>query len=415
MTLDMDFVRRQFPALSGDWVFMDNAGGSQVLQRVADRVSDYLLTSNVQTGATYAPSQRSTDRVREARKAFARFVNANDASEIVMGASTTMLIRILSEAMTGKLKSGDEIIVTNTDHESNIGPWLRHEARGVKIVVWKANPETFELELDDLKALMTARTKLVCVTHVSNILGTINPIAAIAAIAHDGGAELCVDAVAFAPHRAIDVQAFGADYYVFSAYKVFGPHFGVMWGKKDKLLELDNIYHFFFGKDSVPYKLEPGNINYELAHGAVGAIDYVEELGAQAGAGQGEAGQGEAKGRAAIEAGFVAIAEQERAITAQLLDFLESRNSVRVIGKPTSAIDARVATVSFTVEGRHSKAVVDRVDPHHIGIRNGDFYARRLVDDLGLSPNGGVVRVSMVHYNTAEEVDRLIAALEPSL
>ena len=406
MTLDMNFVRRQFPALSGDWVFMDNAGGSQVLQRVADRVSDYLLTSNVQTGATYAPSQRSTERVREARKAFARFVNANDPSEIVMGASTTMLIRILSEAMTGKLKSGDEIIVTNTDHESNIGPWLRHEARGVKIVVWKADPETFELELDDLKALMNERTKLVCVTHASNILGTINPIARIAEMAHSGGAELCVDAVAFAPHRAVDVQAFGADYYVFSAYKVFGPHFGVMWGRKDKLLELDNIYHFFFGKESVPHKLEPGNINYELAHGAVGAIDYVEELGAKAGAGE---------GRPAVEAGFAAIAEQEQAITAQLLDFLQSRNSVRIVGKPTSAIDERVATVSFTVEGRHSKAVVDGVDPHHIGIRNGDFYARRLIDDLGLSPNGGVVRVSMVHYNTDEEVGRLIAALEPSL
>ena len=406
MTLDMDFVRSQFPALSGDWVFMDNAGGSQVLQRVADRVSDYLLTSNVQTGATYAPSQRSTDRVREARKAFARFVNAADPSEIVMGASTTMLIRILSEAMTGKLVAGDEIIVTNTDHESNVGPWLHHEARGVKIVVWKADPETFDLELDDLRALMNERTKLVCVTHASNILGTINPIAAIADIVHDGGAELCVDAVAYAPHRAIDVQALGADYYVFSAYKVFGPHFAVMWGRKDRLLELDNIYHFFFGKDQIPHKLEPGNINYELAHGAVGAIDYVETLGARAGAGE---------GRAAIEAGFAAIAKQERAITAQLLDFLTSRNSVRIIGRRASAIEERVATVSFTVEGRHSKAVVDGVDPHHIGIRHGDFYARRLVDDLGLSKSGGVVRVSMVHYNTSDEVDRLIAALEPSL
>ena len=406
MALDIDFARSQFPALAGEWVFMDNAGGSQVLSRVAERVSDYLLTSNVQAGATYAPSQHSTERVREARGAFARFVNAADPAEIVMGASTTMLIRVLSEAMTGKLKSGDEIIVTNTDHEANIGPWLKHEARGVAIKVWRCNRETLDLDLGDLRALMSDRTKLVCVTHASNILGTINPIADIAEIVHEAGAELCVDAVAYAPHRSIDVQALGADYYVFSAYKVFGPHFGVMWGSKDKLLELDNVYHFFFGKDSVPHKLEPGNINYELAHGSVGAIDYVEELGRMAGAGP---------GRPAIEAGFTDIGEQERAITARLLDFLDGRNSIRVIGKTSSAIADRVATVSFTVGDRQSKEIVDQIDPHKIGIRHGDFYARRLIEDLGLMGQGGVVRVSMVHYNTLDEVDRLIAALEPVL
>ena len=406
MTLDIDFVRRQFPALSGDWVFMDNAGGSQVLSRVADRICDYLLTSNVQTGASYAPSQRSTERVREARRAFAGFVNAADPGEIVMGASTTMLIRALSEAMTGKLHPGDEIIVTNTDHEANIGPWLKHEGRGVVVKFWRCNPETLELDLGDLKALMTDRTKLVCVTHASNILGTINPIAAIADIAHAGGAELCVDAVAYAPHRAIDVQALHCDYYIFSVYKVFGPHFGVMWGKREKLLALDNIYHYFFTKDSVPHKLEPGNINYELAYGSIGTVDYVEELGRMAGA---------AAGRPAIEAGFADIAEQERAITARLMDFLQSRNSIRIVGRSSSAIADRVATVSFTAGERNSKEIVDQVDPAFIGIRYGDFYARRLVEDMGLMPQNGVVRVSMVHYNTLEEVDRLIAALEPAL
>ena len=177
--------------------------------------------------------------------------------------------------------------MTNTDHEANIGPWLKHEARGVIIRFWNCNPETLELDLDDLRGLMSERTKLVCVTHASNIFGTINPIAEISEIAHEGGAQVCVDGVAYAPHRAVDVQALGADYYVFSAYKVFGPHFAVMWGRRDRLRELDNIYHFFFGKDAVPHKLEPGNINYELAHGSVGAIDYVEELGVMAGAARG--------------------------------------------------------------------------------------------------------------------------------
>ncbi|MCQ8782886.1 cysteine desulfurase-like protein [Mangrovibrevibacter kandeliae] len=405
MPLDLDFVRSQFPALSGEWAFMDNAGGSQTLKRVADRVADYLLTSNVQTGASYAPSRLSLERVSQTRDAFARFMNC-DPGEIVEGPNTTILIRFLSEAMTGRLAPGDEIILTNTDHEANIGPWLKHEARGVTVKWWRCDPETFELDLDDLRALMTDRTKLVCVTHASNILGTINPIPEIAAIAHDAGAELMVDAVAYAPHRAIDVKSLGADYYVFSVYKVFGPHHAVMYGRREKLEALDNIYHYFFDKARVPHKLEPGNINYECAWGSIGSIEYVEELGVREGA---------PAGRAAIEAGFAAIAEQERGVTERLMDFLDSRNSVRVIGRSSAAIEDRVSTVSFTVGTESSKRIVDAVDAAKVGIRFGDFYARRIVEEHGLMPQDGVVRVSMIHYNTLEEVDRLIAALEPAL
>ncbi|KHJ55696.1 aminotransferase [Aureimonas altamirensis] len=405
MSLDIDYVRAQFPALAGEWVFMDNAGGSQVPRRVAERVSDYLLTSNVQTGATYAPSRLSMERVSQTRDAFARFMNC-DPGEIVEGPNTTILLRFLSEAMTGRLQPGDEIILTNVDHEANIGPWLKHAARGVIIKWWRCDPETFELDLAALKALIGERTRLVCVTHASNILGTINPIAEIADIVHAAGAELVVDAVAYAPHRAIDVKALKADYYVFSVYKVFGPHHAVMYGRRDRLEALDNIYHYFFDKSRVPHKLEPGNINYECAWGAMGAVDYVEEIGRMGGA---------ADGRAAIEAGFDAIAEQERALSARLIDYLSSRNSVRVIGRTSSAVADRVSTVSFTVGAESSKRIVDAVDAAHIGIRNGDFYARRIVEEHGLMAQDGVVRVSMVHYNTLDEVDRLIAALEPKL
>lgn len=405
MSLDIDFVRAQFPALSGEWTFMDNAGGSQVLRRVADRVSDYLLTSNVQTGASYAPSQLSSERVSQTREAFARFMNC-DPGEIVEGPNTTILLRFLSEAMTGRLQPGDEIILTNVDHEANIGPWLKHQARGIAIKWWRCDPETFELDLAALKDLMSERTRLVCVTHASNILGTINPIADIADIVHGAGAELVVDAVAYAPHRAIDMQALKADYYVFSAYKVFGPHHAVMYGRRDRLEALDNIYHYFFDKSRVPHKLEPGNINYECAWGAIGAVDYVEELGRMAGAGD---------GRGAVEAGFSAIAEQERVLTDRLMDYLGSRNAVRVIGRTSTAIDDRVSTVSFTVGSESSKRIVDAVDAARIGIRHGDFYARRIVEEHGLMAQDGVVRVSMVHYNTVGEVDRLIAALEPQL
>jgi cysteine desulfurase family protein (TIGR01976 family) len=405
MTLDLGFVRSQFPALASEWAYMDNAGGSAVLSRVAARVSDYLLTTHTQTGASYGPSQESTRRVGEARKAFATFMNA-DAGEIVMGPSTTILIRFLSEALTSKLQPGDEIILTNTDHEANIGPWLKHAERGVVIKFWKCDPETFELDLADLEALITEKTKLVCVTHASNILGTINPIRQIADVVHAAGAELCVDAVAYAPHRAIDVQALDCDYYIFSVYKVFGPHFAVMFGKRDKLLALDNIYHYFFDKSRVPHKIEPGNINYELAWGSIGAVEYVEELGVQAGA---------SPGRVAIEAGFGQIAEQEQVLTARLMDFLQSRNSVRIIGRASSAIEDRVSTVSFTVGTESSKRIVEAVDEAKVGIRYGDFYAKRIVEEHGLGATDGVVRVSMVHYNTVAEVDRLIAALEPNL
>ena len=405
MTLDLGFVRSQFPALSSEWAYMDNAGGSAVLSRVAARVSDYLITTHTQTGASYGPSQESTRRVGEARKAFATFMNA-DPGEIVMGPSTTILIRFLSEALTGKLQPGDEIILTNTDHEANIGPWLKHAERGVVIKFWKCDPESFELDLADLEVLITEKTKLVCVTHASNILGTINPIREIADVVHAAGAELCVDAVAYAPHRAVDVEALDCDYYIFSVYKVFGPHFAVMFGKREKLLELDNIYHYFFDKSRVPHKIEPGNINYELAWGSIGAVEYVEELGVKAGA---------SPGRVAIEAGFGQIAEQERVITAKLMDFLQSRNSVRIIGRASSAIEDRVSTVSFTVGTESSKRIVEAVDEAKVGIRYGDFYAKRIVEEHGLGATDGVVRVSMVHYNTVEEVDRLIAALEPNL
>ncbi|WP_062207551.1 cysteine desulfurase-like protein [Aureimonas sp. AU12] len=413
MPLDLDFVRSQFPALAGEWAFMDNAGGSQVLRRVADRVSDYLLTSSVQTGASYAPSRLSTQRVAQTREAFARFMNC-DPGEIVEGPNTTILLRFLSEAMTGRLQPGDEIVLTNVDHEANIGPWLHHAARGVVIKWWRCDPETFELDLGDLRALMSERTKLVCVTHASNILGTINPIAEIADIVHAAGAELVVDAVAYAPHRAIDVKALGADYYVFSVYKVFGPHHAVMYGKRDRLEALDNIYHYFFDKSRVPHKIEPGNMNYECAWGSIGTVDYVEELGRREGAAKGAA-QGDAEGRAAIEAGFAGIAEQERIVSARLMDFLLSRNSVRVIGRTSTAIEDRVSTLSFTVGKESSRGIVEAVDAAKVGIRFGDFYARRVVEEHGLMKQDGVVRVSMIHYNTVAEVDRLIAALEPAL
>jgi cysteine desulfurase family protein (TIGR01976 family) len=406
MQLDLDFVRRQFPALAGEWVYLDNAGGSQILQRVVDRIGEFLLTTNVQTGATYAPSVAAAERVSQSRRAFARLINARRPEEVVMGPNSSVMLRFLAEAMASQFRPGDEIVVTNTDHESNIGPWLRLAGRGVEIKMWRCDPETFELDLTALERLMSPRTRLVAVTHASNLLGTINPIRRIADLVHAHDARLCVDAVAYAPHRAIDVQALDADYYACSLYKLYGPHHAVLYGKHELLLELDNLYHYFFDRTKVPHKLEPGNVNYELAWGAAGIVDYLEELGTRAGA---------LEGRAAIERAFELIEAHESAIGGRLLDYLRTRNDVRIIGDARAAAEERVPTISFIQDGRASDEIVERIDAHRIGIRFGDFHARRLVEDLGLTPQNGVVRVSIVHYNTAAEIDRLIDAFDRAL
>lgn len=403
MSLDLAYVRSQFPALKDGFAYFDNAGGSLVLKSVADRIYDYLLTTSVQTGASYEHSQRASARLAEARAKIARLVGAPQPEEIVLGPSTTVLCQWLAKAMESRLKPGDEIVVTNFDHESNIGPWRALEKRGIVIKEWAIDRDSCEINLEDLDKVMSERTRLVAVTHASNILGAINPIKQIAERVHAAGAEIVVDAVAYAPHRAVDVTGLDVDYYIFSFYKTYGPHFAVMFGKYDKLLELDGLYHYFYGREKVPMKLEPGNTNYELAWGAAGIVDYIDSLGG---------GTGD---RTAIESGFDKIAAHEAMIGEQLLAYLRDRNDVRIVGRRDSDRDRRVPTIAFKVDGRDSAEIVKAVDADRIGIRYGDFHSRRLVEYLGLANNNGVVRVSMVHYNTPEEVGRLIDSLDRAL
>lgn len=407
MSLDIDFVRSQFPSLQSEWVFMDNAGGAQVPRMVVDRISDYLLGDNVQLGASYGPSQVSRGKVMAGREAVKTLVNARHVEELVFGPSSTIQFRLLADALASQFAPGDEIIVTNTDHESHVGPWVRMAAeRGATVRFWNCDPETLELDLEDLAALMTERTKLVCVTHVSNLLGTINPVKRIARLVHERGARLCVDGVAFAPHRAIDVQDWDVDYYGFSLYKVFGPHHAVLYVKKECLLELDNIYHYFFTKEQIPGKVEPGNPNYELTYACTGILGYLTELG--------EKSRDESD-RQKLENAFHDIAVHEAHLGERLLSYLRQKEGVKIIGREDADIDHRVATISFVAEGQKSDEIVTRVDGSRIGIRFGDFYARRLAEDLGLMDINGVVRVSMVHYNTDAEVDRLITALDAAI
>lgn len=319
-SLDLTQVRNHFPGLARGWTLFDNAGGSQILKGAVERMTEFLIERNVQIGGRHDVSLAAADALRQGREAAATVMNAARPEEIVFGSSTTVLLQNLARAMRSQLAKGDEIIVTISDHELNIGPWMALQELGVVIKVWPLNKDTRNLELSDLAPLMTDRTRLVAVTHVSNILGQMNPIAEFARFVHERGARICVDAVAYAPHRAIDVQGWDVDYYVFSLYKTYGPHCAVMYGKYDFLLELDTLYHYFYGKDKIPGKLEPGNPSYECAYSVVAIRDYFAGLGRS----------GSARGR--LEQSFATITAQEDALVGRLLSYLTQRNDCTVFG-----------------------------------------------------------------------------------
>ncbi len=401
--LDMAYVQSQFPGLTQDWVFFDNAGGAQIAQPALDRMVEFLTHRNVQIGGSYAVSQAAADALMTGRRAAARLVNAARPEEIVFGPSTTVLMGNLMQAMRRQFAPGDEVIVTMADHESNIGPWTRLEEFGVTLKVWPLNATTMDLQLADLAPLMTDRTRLVCVTHVSNILGQVHPIAEFARFIHDHGARICVDAVAYAPHRLIDVQAWDVDYYVFSLYKAYGPHGALMYGKYDLLAELDGLYHYFYGKDKISAKLEPGNPSYEAAFATDGILTYLTDLARHHGV--------TGDDRALLAAVFALITAQEDALTDHLLAWLAARNDCRVIGRTVNRDSTRVPTIAFKFDSIESGTVARAMDDYGIAMRFGDFHSRRLVEHLGEDQGGGVLRVSMVHYNTLDQVDRLTEAL----
>jgi len=405
--LDVDRVRSAFPGLATPWAFFDNAGGTQILGTAIERLNEHLVHRMVQTGGTYAVSQQAAASLQAGREAIARLLNAARPEEIVFTPAATVACQNLVRAMASQFEEGDEVIVTVTDHESNIGPWMLLADRGVVFKTWAPNPETLALDLEDLDALMGPRTRLVAVTATSNILGTVNPIAEIAARVHAGGARICVDAVACAPHRAIDVQAWDVDYLFFSIYKVFGPHFAALYGRYDALLELDGLYHWFYGKDRVPMKLEPGNASYELALASTAIPDYLESLGAELGS------NGDARAR--IETAFDAITRHEGRLAEQFLAYLRDRPDTRIVGNPRGDDPTRVATIAFRVDDRDSGEIAQAMEADHLAVRFGDFHARRLIEHLDLSDRGGVVRVSMAHYNSEAEVARLVDALDRHL
>jgi len=404
--LDIPWIREQFPGLSGGFGFFDNAGGTQVAKHVGHRIQDYLFNTNVQLGASYTVSQESGKRVKESEELWAQAIHAQKPSEIVFGSSATALVQNMSRALVQLFQPGDEVIVTNMDHEANVGPWMEMEKSGVVVKVWKTNPETFALDLKDLEKLMTAKTRLVAFAHVSNILGMINPVKEITHFIHQRNVMVFVDGVAYAPHRAIDVQDWDVDFYVFSLYKVYGPHYSLLYGKHGLLEKLPGINHYFIAKHDIPYKLQPGNVNFELAYGSAGILTYLSDVYEH------HFGNKSLGLPQQLEQVFSLIAGHEEQLAQPLIDWLASRNDIRVIGTAKADRKVRVPTISFVVNQRKSSEIPVPVDSENMGIRWGDFYARRLIKALNLSENDGVVRLSLVHYNSLQEVNKLVEVLD---
>lgn len=407
MQLNIEKVRSHFPALANSGVLFDNAGGSAVLKQVAERISSYLLETSVQTGASYKDSVMAQDRVTQARKDIATLINAPSDNEVIMGGATTLLIHLVCESIGEQIKEGDEIIVTSADHESNVGSWLNLEKKGAVIKFWEVNPETYEFDLADLEALLSPKTKWVTMTHASNILGSVTPVEEAADLVHAAGAKICVDGVAYAPHRLVDVQASKADMYVYSFYKTFGAHYAVLWCATDTFKDLPSLNHYFIGKDVMPYKLQPGNVNYELSYGSVGIMDYLLTIADDLGV--------TGTPREKMQAAFDAFDKHEQELSLSLLEYLNSRDDIEITGASDLQDGRRLPTISFIVKNRQSQEIVEAIDPYGIGIRFGDFYAKRLIKQLGLVEKGGVIRVSMAHYNTHKELNRLKEAFDEVL
>ena len=408
-TFDVEFARRHFPALSEDWALFDNAGGSVPLRGVIERITEYMSRWQVQLGATYHHSAHAQALVDEGRAAAARLVNAS-TDEVLIASSSTMCVRVLARALRPRFAAGDEVIVTNLDHEANIGAWRELAADGVVIREWRFDPASMQLTLEGLEPLLNARTRLVCFTHCANVVGTIHDAAAFVRRIHAAGALACVDGVAFAPHRRVDVQAIGADFYFLSLYKVFGPHLGLMFGKREHLLAAKGQNHSFIPETDIPYKLQPGSVVHELTASLPAIPHYLVALDAHHHGGAGAAGAAVAGDR--LARAFELIAAHEAALASPLLEFLSQRKGVRVMGSTSAEPAHRVPTIAFTIEGRDAAEIPTRLDAMKLGIRYGHFYAYRAMETLGLLERNGVVRVSMAHYNTAAEVERLIAALD---
>jgi cysteine desulfurase family protein (TIGR01976 family) len=402
---DVSAARAQFPALSildegKPRVYFDNPAGTQVPKQVIDRTVEALILKNANLGGYFRTTMAADAMVNEARQACADLYNARSASEIVFGQNMTTLTLHMSHCLGQRFKPGDEIVLSRMDHDANVSPWLLlANDRGLTVRFMDFDPSTYQFPENALTKVLNEKTRLVALGHASNCTGTINDVKRFAAEAKSAGALVYVDAVQSAPHVAIDVQDLGADIVVSSAYKWFGPHLGVLWGREE-LLHETFAYKLRPAGDNVPYKFETGTLSHEAMAGCLGAIEYVEQFGS---------GSTRAK---RISSALGELSTYEQRLTVRLIEGLREFRGLTIRGITSrDAMHRRVPTVSFTIEGRSPADLAKALAAGNIFVWSGHNYAIEPIERMGLTNKGGVLRIGLAHYNTEEEVDALFHLL----
>lgn len=411
MSLDPQWIRSQFPSLATGMLFFDNPGGTQVPRRVIDAVSDYYLTSNANHGGAFPTSERSDAQVAGAREALADLLNAPSRDEIAFGPNMTTLTFLVSRALGRWLQRNDEIIVTRLDHDANVAPWRALEERGAVIRVVDIHTDDCTLDMADFERQLSSRTRVVAVGLASNAVGSVNPVRTIADLAHMAGALVYVDAVHYAPHFPIDVQALNCDFLACSTYKFYGPHLGVLYGKYEHLDRL-SAYKVRPAEDVPPHKFETGTQSFEAIAGAAAAVEYLAEVGERFGAPYADEFKPFSGRRLNLKIALRAAQLYEKSLFIRLMNGLAQLPNIQIYGiKDPARFDYRAPTVAFTLAGHTPREIAQTLGKQNIAVWDGNYYALSLMERLDLEKDGGAVRVGLAQYNTADEVDRLLQAL----
>ena len=403
MTLDIDFIRSHFPGFQtpdlSSLAFFESAAGSLPCSFVLDRLERFYRERKVQPAEAYQPSAIAQDEMDEARTRLAALMGV-EIDEVSFGPSTTQNTYVLANAFRQWMEPGDAIVVTNQDHEANSGPWRRLAEEGIEIREWQIDPETGSLSVDDLPRLLPG-ARLLVFPHCSNVVGEINDVAGITAVAHAQGVAVCVDGVSYAPHGLPDVGALGADIYLFSTYKTYGPHQGIMVIRRPLGEALPNQGHYFNG-DALYKRFTPAGPDHAQVAACAGIADYIDALA-------GALGQCPASARQRGQAVHDAMRAREIALMGPLLSYLAGKNTIRLLGPHTP--ENRAPTIAVASD-RPGAELARELVGHGIAAAGGDFYATRPLQAMGIDPGHGVLRLSFTHYTTEDEVDRLIAALD---
>ncbi len=415
MPLDLSAIRQQFPSLDRPAVFFDNPGGTQIARHSLDRINRYLLECNANHEGAFATSQQSDAILHEAHAAMADFLNASSPDEIVFGQNMTTLTLHISRSLAQTLNPGDEIVVTRMDHDANISPWmLVAEDRGCKLTWVDFDVEDYTLKMDEFEKALERKPKIVAFGYASNATGTINPVRKLTKMAKDAGALVYIDAVQYAPHGPIDVQAIGCDFLVCSAYKFFGPHVGILYGKLELLEDL-KAYKVRPAPNNPPGKWMTGTQNHEGIAGVLGALEHFEWLAGQFAETQklSLAEDGLTSRRLNLVAAMTAIRAYEFELSRTLIEAIQAVPGTHIHGiTDMKRLDERVPTVSFTLEGRHPREIAEALGKEGFYVWDGNYYALAVTERLGIEASGGMVRVGAAHYNTVDEVARFGEALK---